>query len=263
MQISDPRHVAPAGRVPLRHVMTCESGAAPFSPAQCMVAGQQSFAAKEKNTELQTLGQPGNGQPWSCLQGAPQHLGDACWGGIDGGDHLLVAIEHTDLHSRHTTSDCSARWQQCRECAPEGMSVDSTWNKATAASLQVGKANLYVAVSTLHALPLGGPNLSIDRSRPGCSLGNKFGSRAHLLCVLKRGRAWPSASTSMMTESPSLMSPLSMRSAMLSSSSRMIARRSGRAPYAGLYPSSTSRSCARKRSAVSTAGCEDHHLFTA
>lgn len=44
------------------------------------------------------------------------------------------------------------------------------------------------------------------------------------------GRAWPSASTSMMTESPSLMSPDSMRSAMLSSSSRMIARRSGRAP---------------------------------
>ena len=56
-------------------------------------------------------------------------------------------------------------------------------------------------------------------------------------------RACPSASTSMMTESPSLMSPLSMRSAMLSSSSRMIARRSGRAPYDGLYPSSTRRSC--------------------
>lgn len=38
----------------------------------------------------------------------------------------------------------------------------------------------------------------------------------------------------MMTESPSLMSPASMRSAMESSSSRMMARRSGRAPYEGL-----------------------------
>lgn len=40
----------------------------------------------------------------------------------------------------------------------------------------------------------------------------------------------PSPSTSKMTESPSLMSPASIRSAMLSSSSRMMARRRGRAP---------------------------------